>query len=307
MAKPTKIIVILILLSLPVTGMCDPHYAKGDYHGDLIQLGVRYLSSRLSRFTTPDPAKQFFSGYQYGAGVPVTLADPSGAVLPRLEGSIERSIAELENGGVVATENTQRLRARNRVQNEVPNRVIRRPAPTPSAPYRRRHLLSNTTPALQDALYELNSTELRIDETEHQIYATTQQLNRTAPGIRGAPTRLRLSMKLRELRHQRTQMNHKRGYYALRVQEEHARYVHAFRRWQLRTHVRTHAQPLGRNPRSGRWELQPGRVPVMESLDANLLFDQLHEIPTQAPQSLEERQRMARVREWLETTPLKKP
>ncbi|WP_419605659.1 RHS repeat domain-containing protein [Thiolapillus sp.] len=93
-----------MLLSLPIAGPCEPHYAEGGYRGGLIQLGARYLNPRLSRFTTPDPARQFMSGYQYSASTPVTLADPSGAMLPELEGSIERALEGLENENAMVIE-----------------------------------------------------------------------------------------------------------------------------------------------------------------------------------------------------------
>ncbi|WP_419626157.1 RHS repeat-associated core domain-containing protein, partial [Thiolapillus sp.] len=128
MAEPAKIATLLMLLSLPVAGQGEPHYAGGSYRGDLVQLGARYLNPRLSRFTTPDPAQQFMSGYQYSAGTPVTLADPSGAMLPEdLAGSIERALDGLENEYATVTENTQRVKAENLKPVENPKRIIRRP------------------------------------------------------------------------------------------------------------------------------------------------------------------------------------
>ncbi len=70
---------LLLCLSAPV--LSSPHYAGGDYHSNLIQLGIRDINPRLARFTTPDRANQFYSGYTYGADAPVTYADPSGAMI----------------------------------------------------------------------------------------------------------------------------------------------------------------------------------------------------------------------------------
>ncbi len=74
-------LILAALLLLPSTSWSDSHYARGDYRGDIIHLGVRNINPRLSRFTTPDPANQFFSGYQYGAAAPVTYSDPNGAMI----------------------------------------------------------------------------------------------------------------------------------------------------------------------------------------------------------------------------------
>lgn len=74
----------LLCLAGMGTALGSPRYAGGEYCGDLIHLGIRDLSPRLSRFTTTDPADQFASGYTYGANAPVTYADPSGAMIGEL-------------------------------------------------------------------------------------------------------------------------------------------------------------------------------------------------------------------------------
>ncbi|WP_294105193.1 RHS repeat-associated core domain-containing protein [Thiolapillus sp.] len=85
----------ILLLYLIGTGAAlgGPRYAGGEYHGDLIQLGIRDLNPQLSRFTTPDPANQFVSGYTYGANAPMTYADPSGAMIGEL--ALTESVIEM--------------------------------------------------------------------------------------------------------------------------------------------------------------------------------------------------------------------
>ncbi|WP_419617773.1 hypothetical protein, partial [Thiolapillus sp.] len=73
--------VLLLGLCVANLSFADPRYAGGDYVGDIITLGVRDLSPRLSRFLETDPERQLFSAYSYAAGTPVTVADPTGAVL----------------------------------------------------------------------------------------------------------------------------------------------------------------------------------------------------------------------------------
>jgi len=290
MAKPTRLTAVLLLLSLPIMGKCEPHYAGGDYRGDLIQLGARYLNPRLSRFTTPDPAKQFFSGYQYSAGTPVTLADPSGAMLPELEGSIERAISDLESEHAVVTESTQQVQSAAHVNTEKSQSIIRRPtrqAPPPPTP-----------PKLQAALAGLNTAEEELNLVDYQIRVARAQRERVIPGIRGVFGRLRLSAKLIDLRAQRGELTYKREYYSLRVQEEHASHIKTLRELQRRPMYRR----IVRNEHSGQWELLPGRAPVMETLDANLLFDQLQVFPSPAERSLDEQQKIDRVQAWLATT-----
>ncbi|WP_419591869.1 RHS repeat-associated core domain-containing protein, partial [Thiolapillus sp.] len=84
MATLEKIVaklLISVLLCMATAVNADSRYANGSYVGDLITLGVRDLSPRLSRFLETDPARQLFSAYSYAAGTPVTVADPTGAVL----------------------------------------------------------------------------------------------------------------------------------------------------------------------------------------------------------------------------------
>ncbi|WP_419642448.1 RHS repeat domain-containing protein [Thiolapillus sp.] len=89
-----KALAILLYLAMIGTALGSPRYAGGEYNGDLIQLGIRDLNPRLSRFTTPDPANQFYSGYTYGANAPVTYADPSGAMIGEL--ALTESVIEMD-------------------------------------------------------------------------------------------------------------------------------------------------------------------------------------------------------------------
>ncbi len=84
MATMAEIVTRLLIsgtLYMAASANADPHYAGSSYAGDLITLGVRDLSPRLSRFLETDPERQLFSAYSYAAGTPVTVADPTGAVL----------------------------------------------------------------------------------------------------------------------------------------------------------------------------------------------------------------------------------
>lgn len=303
MAEPAKIATLLMLLSLPVAGQGEPHYAGGGYRGDLVLLGARYLNPRLSRFTTPDPAQQFMSGYQYSAGTPVTLADPSGAMLPEdLAGSIERALDGLENEYATVTENTQRVKAENLKPVENPKRIIRRPAPPPPPPPHMRstrHLVDSAPPrSLTSAIAELNTAEEKLNKVEHEILVVTMQRDHAAPGIRGKLFRLRFTARLRKLQAYRDEISQYREYYSLRVQNEHARYAETLKELQRRPF----SQRLGHNPQTGQWELKSGWAPVMETLDANLLFDQLRILPSSAEQSTNE-QKMMRVQAWIDSIP----
>ncbi len=75
------LIIITLTLCAAVTCNANPCYAGGDYAGDLVTLGVRDLSPKLSRFLEADPEHQFSSDYSYAASTPVTVADPTGAVV----------------------------------------------------------------------------------------------------------------------------------------------------------------------------------------------------------------------------------
>ena len=291
----------MMLLSLPTAGPCAPHYAGGGYRGDLIQLGARYLNPRLSGFITPDPARQVMSGYQYSAGTPVTLADPSGAMLPELEGSIEHALEGFENANARVTENTQRIKADNLKPVENPKRIIRRPAsPPPPPPVRSpRHVVDSAPPrSLTSAIAELNTAKEKLGRLEQEILGITLQRDHAAPGIRGALFRLRYTTRIRRLRAYRDKLSGYRDYYSSLVQDEHARYAQTLRELQRRPF----SQQLGRSPQSGQWELQPKQSPVMETLDANLLFDQLRILPPSAEPSTPE-QKMMRVRAWIDSIP----
>ncbi|WP_419606846.1 RHS repeat domain-containing protein [Thiolapillus sp.] len=302
MAEPAKIATLLMLLSLPVAGQGEPHYAGGGYRGDLVLLGARYLNPRLSRFTTPDPARQFMSGYQYGAGTPVTLADPSGAMLPELEGSIERALEGLENEHAAVTENTQRIKAENLKPAANQRRIIRRPAPPPPPPPNMRslrHTVDSAPPrSLTNAIAELNKAEEKLNKVEHEILVVTMQRDHVAPGIRGALFRLRYTTRISKLQAYRDKLSGYRDFYSSLVKNEHARYSNTLRELQRRPF----SQRLSRSPQSGQWELQSSRGPVMETLDANLLFEQLRILPSPAEQSTNE-QKMMRVREWINSIP----
>ena len=98
MMKVTLLTLLLLCASYPT--WCTPsapRYAQGPYTSDLIILGYRELNFRLSRFIEPDPEREFQSGYTYGAGMPVTYADPNGAWLfERLRAFMERYMETTE-------------------------------------------------------------------------------------------------------------------------------------------------------------------------------------------------------------------
>lgn len=308
-----KALILVVLILLPCAGWSEPRYAGGSYRGSLIHLGVRDLSPSLSRFTTTDPANQFFSGYQYGAGVPVTLADPSGAMLPELVNSFDSTYVSLRNRESLFTENTQPARTRSLpVATDLRHDVIRRRT-APAAP--EPNTLS-PPPMLKSAIDSLNATEEVLNSVESKIRMTTLKRNRVAPGVTGALARLRLTAKLTDLQSRRDRMAYNRDFYARRVENEHARYIAALRGLQ----PPPLAQRLSRNPWSGQWELRRGGSPFMEAFGANSLFNQLQVFPSEVEQSLEAQemqrareaqtlgaQKMQRIQEWLKDPHIKAP
>ena len=92
---------VLLCLIVPSTILGATIYAKGDYNGDLIHLGVRDLNPRHSRFTTPDPRRQFMSGYIYSASSPVTYSDPTGAMMGGE--AVEAVVSSLDSTDPVTT------------------------------------------------------------------------------------------------------------------------------------------------------------------------------------------------------------
>ncbi len=301
-AETMKLWILLALLLQAGAGSPSPQYATAPYTGNLITLQYRELSYRLSRFVEPDPARQFMSGYVYSASTPVTLADPSGAMLPELEGSIERALEGLENENAVATENTQPIKAENLKPATNNRRIIRRPAlPPPPPPNMRspRHIVDSAPPrSLTSAIAELNTAEEKLGRVEQEILVVTMQRDHVPSGIRGALFRLRYTTRLSKLQTYRDELSRYREYYSLRVQNEHARYANTLRELQRRPF----SQRLGHNPQTGQWELQPKRGPIMETLDANLLFDQLRILPSSVEQSTQE-QKMMRVKAWIDSIP----
>ena len=102
----------LILLCLCTTNLsyADSRYANGSYVGNIITLGVRDLSPRLSRFLETDPEHQFSSDYSYTGGTPVTAADPTGAVvLPISEIHLIDDTRSLFMGNFMSTEDTKKV------------------------------------------------------------------------------------------------------------------------------------------------------------------------------------------------------
>ncbi len=91
------ILTLLLFCTLSTTVVSAPRYAQGSYTGDLIILGHRELNLRLSRFIETDPEQEFQSGYTYGAGMPVTYADPNGNWLfERLRAFMDRYLETTE-------------------------------------------------------------------------------------------------------------------------------------------------------------------------------------------------------------------
>lgn len=101
---------ILICLCTANLTHADPRYASGDYVGNLITLGVRDLSPRLSRFLETDPEHQFSSDYSYAGGTPVTAADPTGAVIaPIAEIRLIDDTRHLFRANYMSAEDTQKV------------------------------------------------------------------------------------------------------------------------------------------------------------------------------------------------------
>ena len=93
----TTILTLLLFCTFSTTVAGAPRYAQGPYTGDLIILGHRELNPRLSRFIEPDPEQEFQSGYTYGAGMPVTYADPNGDwIFERIRAFIDRYLETTE-------------------------------------------------------------------------------------------------------------------------------------------------------------------------------------------------------------------
>uniref|UniRef100_UPI003AF50CAF hypothetical protein n=1 Tax=Thiolapillus sp. TaxID=2017437 RepID=UPI003AF50CAF len=171
----------------------------------------------------------------------------------------------------------------------------------PPPPHMRstRHLVDSAPPrSLTSAIAELNTAEEKLNKVEHEILVVTMQRDHAAPGIRGKLFRLRFTARLRKLQTYRDEISQYREYYSLRVQNEHARYAETLKELQRRPF----SQRLGHNPQTGQWELKSGWAPVMETLDANLLFDQLRILPSSAEQSTNE-QKMMRVQAWIDSIP----
>ena len=102
----------LLFLCLCTTTLsyADSRYANGSYVGNIITLGVRDLSPRLSRFLETDPEHQFSSDYSYAGGTPVTVADPTGAVvLPIAEIRLIDDTRSLFRANFLTAEDTKKV------------------------------------------------------------------------------------------------------------------------------------------------------------------------------------------------------
>lgn len=102
----------LLFLCLCTTTLsyADSRYANGSYIGNIITLGVRDLSPRLSRFLETDPEHQFSSDYSYAGGTPVTVADPTGAVvLPIAEIRLIDDTRSLFRANFLTAEDTKKV------------------------------------------------------------------------------------------------------------------------------------------------------------------------------------------------------
>ena len=102
----------LLFLCLCTTTLsyADSRYANGSYIGNIITLGVRDLSPRLSRFLETDPEHQFSSDYSYAGCTPVTVADPTGAVvLPIAEIRLIDDTRSLFRANFLTAEDTKKV------------------------------------------------------------------------------------------------------------------------------------------------------------------------------------------------------
>ncbi|WP_419639863.1 hypothetical protein [Thiolapillus sp.] len=221
----TRSLILTTLILLSGTGLSDPRYANGDYRGDLIHLGVRDLNPRLSRFTTPDPANQFVSGYQYGAASPVTYADPNGAMMEvasMMMMEISEDTAPLTDApeSAATTEHTQKLTpstedtlkaSRNSVTLRKSPRMRVPPQDQWGARYLRLPEPMNTT------MRFLNRTESRLSDVEAKMQLKARERDALPSGFRSYYKRMSLERQLRDLNVQRSEYIDQKKYYRERL------------------------------------------------------------------------------------------
>ncbi len=162
---------VLLCLIVPSTILGATIYAKGDYNGDLIHLGVRDLNPRHSRFTTPDPRRQFMSGYIYSASSPVTYSDPTGAMM---EGeAVEAVVSSLDSAEPVTTTTV----AKESVRPVAPPRVAPVSSQTESLMsydiVTRRNIVR-----LRDAVYCYHETVPLLDQASADLDAAHTEVTR---------------------------------------------------------------------------------------------------------------------------------
>ncbi len=221
----TRSLILATLILLPSAGVSDPRYASGDYRGDLIHLGVRDLNPRLSQFTTPDPANQFYSGYQYGAAAPVTYADPNGAMIEvasTMMMEVSEDMASLIDApeSAATAERTQKLTpsakdttraSRNTVTLRKSPRMRVPPQNQWDAIYMRLPEQMNTT------MRFLDRTESRLASIEAEMRLKAQERDALPSGLRNYYKRMSLERQLRDLNIQRSEYLDQKKYYQERL------------------------------------------------------------------------------------------
>ncbi|WP_419621601.1 RHS repeat-associated core domain-containing protein [Thiolapillus sp.] len=221
----TRSLILTALVLMPGVGMSDPRYAGGDYLGGLIHLGVRDLNPRLSRFTTPDPANQFMSGYQYGAAAPVTHADPSGAMMEVtsiMMTELSEDTAPLTEApdGAATAEHTQKLApsAKDTVKasrNSVTLRRSPRMQVPPQNQWGARYL---RLPApLNTTMHFLERAESRLSDIEAQMRLKARERDAIPSGLRNYYKRMTLERHLRDLSVRRSEYLGQQKYYRARL------------------------------------------------------------------------------------------
>ncbi|WP_419627281.1 hypothetical protein [Thiolapillus sp.] len=228
----TRSLILATLILIPSAGVSGPRYASGDYRGDLIHLGVRDLNPRLSRFTTPDPANQFVSGYQYGAASPVTYADPNGAMMEvasMMMAEISDDTAPLTNAPESATtaEHTQKLTpsARDTVKASRNSVTLRKSPRMRVPPQNRWGAIYMRLPApMNTTMSFLEKAESRLESIEAEMRLKAQERDTLPSGLRNYYKRMTLERQLRDLNSRRSEYLDQKKYYRERllVMREHA-------------------------------------------------------------------------------------
>ncbi|WP_419617769.1 RHS repeat-associated core domain-containing protein [Thiolapillus sp.] len=221
----TRLMILATLVLLSGTGLSDPRYANGDYRGDLIHLGVRDLNPRLSRFTTPDPANQFVSSYQYGAASPVTYADPSGAMMEvasTMMMEISGDTAPLTEAPehAATTERTQKLTpgAKDTLQPSQRAATIKKSPRVQVQPKAQWESVYMRLPEpLNTTMHFLDRAESRLSDIEAQMQLKARERDALPSGLRNYYRRMSLERQLRDLRVRRSEYLDQQKYYKERL------------------------------------------------------------------------------------------